>query len=43
MTRADYQRIRGLLLEVIEKTERIARPSAPEELVMVCLDAFLVE
>lgn len=43
MTRTDYQRIRELLLEVIEKTERIARPSAPEELVMVCLDAFVVD
>ena len=26
-----------------QKTERIARPSAPEELVLLCLDAFLVD
>jgi uncharacterized protein (TIGR02147 family) len=43
MTRADFLKIRQLMLELIEKSERIARPSAPEELVAICLDAFLLE
>ncbi len=43
MTRVDFNRIRNLILELIEKSERIAGPSAPEELVAVCLDAFVIE
>lgn len=43
MTRSDFQRIRTLILEIIEKMEGIARPSAPEELALVCLDVFLVD
>jgi uncharacterized protein (TIGR02147 family) len=43
MTRTDFLKIRQLMLELIEKSERIARPSAPEELVAICLDAFILE
>lgn len=42
MTRNDYNKIRHLILDLIEKSEKIARPSEPEELVAICLDAFIV-
>jgi uncharacterized protein (TIGR02147 family) len=40
LSRADYQKLKNLLLEFVQESRKIAAPSKEEEIIAVCLDCF---
>ncbi|MBI3558478.1 MAG: DUF4423 domain-containing protein [Deltaproteobacteria bacterium] len=42
LSRADFEQVKGLILNLIDSTRKIVGPSKEEELISVCLDCFKV-